>query len=115
MLWRNFLRRDRVDQEWREEMETHLQMLIDSFLEQGLTPDEARHAALKRAGNLTSATGGDLSHERDSVGGFDFRRYTLCRARAAQESFVHRRSRLDAWHWELARTPRSSASSIASF
>lgn len=53
MLWRNFLRRDRADQEWREEMETHLQMLIDSFLEQGLTPDEARHAALKRTGNLT--------------------------------------------------------------
>ena len=54
MLWRNFLQRDRVDEEWREEMEAHLQMLIDSFLEHGLTPDEARHAALKRAGNLTT-------------------------------------------------------------
>ena len=53
MFWRSFLRRDRADQEWREEMEAHLQMLIDSFLEQGLTPEEARHAALKQAGNLT--------------------------------------------------------------
>jgi predicted permease len=54
MLWQNLLRRDRVNQEWREEMETHLQMLIDSFQEQGLTPEEARHAALKQAGNLTA-------------------------------------------------------------
>ena len=54
MFWRSFLRRDRADQEWREEMEAHLQMLIDSFLEQGLTLEEARHAALKQAGNLTT-------------------------------------------------------------
>jgi hypothetical protein len=53
MFWQNFRRRDRADREWREEMETHLQMLIDSFLEQGLTLEEARHAALKQAGNLT--------------------------------------------------------------
>jgi len=54
MFWRSLLRRDRADQEWREEMEAHLQMLIDSFLEQGLTLEEARHAALKQAGNLTT-------------------------------------------------------------
>ncbi|HEY1946766.1 MAG TPA: ABC transporter permease [Bryobacteraceae bacterium] len=54
MLWRNFLQRDRADREWREEMEAHLQMLIDSFLEQGMALDEARHAALKQAGNLTA-------------------------------------------------------------
>jgi hypothetical protein len=54
MLWRNFLQRDRADQEWREEMEAHLQMLIDSFLRQGMTLEEARHAALKQAGNLTA-------------------------------------------------------------
>ncbi len=54
MLWRNFLQRDRADQEWREEMEAHLKMLIDSFLEHGMTPEEARHAALKQAGNLTA-------------------------------------------------------------
>jgi putative ABC transport system permease protein len=54
MLWRNFLQRDRADQEWRVEMEAHLQMLIDSFLEQGMTLEEARHAALRQAGNLTA-------------------------------------------------------------
>jgi predicted permease len=54
MLWRNFLQRDRADQEWREEMEAHLRMLIDSFLEQGMTLEKARHAALKQAGNLTA-------------------------------------------------------------
>ncbi len=54
MRWRDFLRRDRVDQEWRAEMEAHLQLLIDSFQEQGLTPEEARHRASKQAGNLTA-------------------------------------------------------------
>ena len=54
MFWRNLLHRDRMDREWREEMETHLQMLTDSFLAQGLTPREARTAALRQAGNLTA-------------------------------------------------------------
>ncbi|WP_321469919.1 ABC transporter permease [uncultured Paludibaculum sp.] len=54
MFWRNLLLRDRVDQEWREEMESHLQMLTESLLEQGLTPDEARDAALRQVGNLTA-------------------------------------------------------------
>jgi hypothetical protein len=53
MFWRNLLHRDRMDREWREEMESHLQMLTDSFLAQGLTPREARSAALRQAGNLT--------------------------------------------------------------
>ena len=54
MSWRNLLRRDRADQEWREEMETHLQLLTDAFLEQGLTQEEARSEALKQTGNLTA-------------------------------------------------------------
>ncbi len=54
MFWRNLLFRDRADREWREEMESHIQMLTDSFLAQGLTPLEARAAALKQAGNLTA-------------------------------------------------------------
>src|SRR3954447_23270637 len=54
MFWRNLLHRDRMDREWREEMETHLQMLTDSFLAQGLTSQEARAAALRQAGNLTA-------------------------------------------------------------
>jgi hypothetical protein len=52
MFWRNVLSRNRADREWREEMEAHLQILTDSFVEQGMTPEEARHAALKQAGNL---------------------------------------------------------------
>ena len=43
-----------MDREWREEMESHVQMLTDSFLAQGLTPPEARAAALRQAGNLTA-------------------------------------------------------------
>ncbi|HLK17313.1 MAG TPA: ABC transporter permease [Bryobacteraceae bacterium] len=54
MRWRSLLHRDQVDREWRVEMETHLQMLIDSFLAQGLTQREARAAALRQAGNLTA-------------------------------------------------------------
>jgi predicted permease len=54
MFWRNLLRRDRLDREWREEMDSHVQMLTDSFLAQGLTPPEARSAALRQAGNLTA-------------------------------------------------------------
>src|SRR5579875_2315288 len=54
MFWRNLLRRDSQDREWRDEMESHIQMLTDSFLAQGLTPGEARSAALKQAGNLTA-------------------------------------------------------------
>jgi predicted permease len=54
MFWRNLLQRDRMDREWRQEMESHMQMLTDSFLAQGMTPEEARSAALKQAGNLTA-------------------------------------------------------------
>ncbi len=54
MFWRSLLRRDHLDEEWREEMESHLQMLTDSLVEQGLTPEEARAAASKQAGNLTA-------------------------------------------------------------
>jgi predicted permease len=54
MFWRHFLRRDRLDREWREELESHVEMLTDSFLAQGLTLPEARAAALRQAGNLTA-------------------------------------------------------------
>jgi predicted permease len=54
MFWRNLLRRDHLDREWREEMESHVQMLTDSFVAEGLTPRKARSAALRQAGNLTA-------------------------------------------------------------
>jgi len=52
MLWRNILRRNRLDREWREEMDSHIQILTDSFEAQGLPPRQARSAALRQAGNL---------------------------------------------------------------
>jgi len=54
MLWRNLLRRGRLDREWREEMDAHIQILTDSFVARGLTPRDARAAALKQAGNLVA-------------------------------------------------------------
>ncbi|HEY7392929.1 MAG TPA: ABC transporter permease, partial [Bryobacteraceae bacterium] len=54
MRWRNYLRRDKADREWREEMEAHIEMATDAFLAQGLTPEEARSAAVQQAGNLTA-------------------------------------------------------------
>jgi hypothetical protein len=54
MSWRNYLRRNKADREWREEMKAHIEMAADAFLTQGLTPEEARSAALKQAGNLVA-------------------------------------------------------------
>ncbi len=34
MFWRNLLQRDRMDREWRDEMESHIQILTDSLLAQ---------------------------------------------------------------------------------
>ncbi len=49
---RNFLRRNKVDREWREEMEANIDLATDAFLAQGMPPEQARAAALKQAGNL---------------------------------------------------------------
>lgn len=54
MSWRNLLTRNKADREWREELEAHIEMATDAFLAEGMTPEEARSAALKQAGNLTA-------------------------------------------------------------
>jgi putative ABC transport system permease protein len=54
MSWLNYFRRTKADAEWREEMAAHVDIATDAFLAQGLTPEEARSAALKQAGNLTA-------------------------------------------------------------
>src|SRR5258705_563196 len=54
MSWLNYLRRAKADAEWREEMDAHLEMATDAFLAQGMTPEDARSAALKQVGNLTA-------------------------------------------------------------
>src|SRR5690348_7546276 len=52
-IW-NFLRRSKKDREWREEIEAHLQIATEAFLQEGLSPDDARAAALRQVGNLTA-------------------------------------------------------------
>jgi putative ABC transport system permease protein len=54
MSWMNYLRRTKADSEWREEMAAHVELATDAFLAQGMTPEDARSAALKQAGNLTA-------------------------------------------------------------
>src|SRR5882757_5080185 len=39
------------DPEFDEEIETHLSLLTDRFIRQGMTPDEARRAARRQFGN----------------------------------------------------------------
>ncbi|HSE96776.1 MAG TPA: ABC transporter permease, partial [Blastocatellia bacterium] len=51
-LWRNILRRDRVEQDLREEVEAYLEMLVEARIKDGLNPEEARRAALIELGGL---------------------------------------------------------------
>jgi predicted permease len=53
MSWRRFLRRTAWDDERRRELEAHLQIEIDENVARGMTPAEARHAALRKLGNPT--------------------------------------------------------------
>jgi hypothetical protein len=48
MAWR---RKTDSDQSFDEELQTHLAMLADRFLRQGMSPTEARKAALRQFGN----------------------------------------------------------------
>jgi hypothetical protein len=41
----------RPDREYREELETHIQMEVRENIERGMTPDEARDAANRTFGN----------------------------------------------------------------
>ena len=52
MSWRYLFRRNKVDREWREEMEANIDLATDAFVAQGMTQEKARAAALKQAGNL---------------------------------------------------------------
>lgn len=51
-LWRNLLRRNRVEQEFTEEIQTYLEMLIEANITAGLTPEVARRAALIELGGM---------------------------------------------------------------
>src|ERR1017187_9532346 len=45
--------RDCRDRELDEELESNIQMQIDDNLRRGMSPDEARYAALRKFGNVT--------------------------------------------------------------
>jgi predicted permease len=49
-LWRNLFRRTEVEQDLTDEINAHLEMLIDINLQQGATPAEARRLALIEIG-----------------------------------------------------------------
>ncbi len=60
MIWFNvmlarlraLLRRDAVLQDIDEEMRSHIEMVTQTYIEQGLSPEDARRAALRSFGNL---------------------------------------------------------------
>jgi hypothetical protein len=52
MGWRRFFRRAWWDDERARELEAHLQIEIDENVERGMTPEDARHAAVRKLGNL---------------------------------------------------------------
>ena len=51
-LWRNLFHKDRVDQEFTEEIQTYLDMLTEAKIREGLTPREARRNALVELGGV---------------------------------------------------------------
>ena len=51
-LWRNLFHKDRVDQEFSEEIQAYLDMLTEAKLRQGLSPREARRNALLELGGV---------------------------------------------------------------
>lgn len=53
LLMRSLFRRTQVEQELDEELQYHLERQIDENLAKGLSPDEARHTALRALGAIT--------------------------------------------------------------
>ncbi len=51
-LWRNLFLKDRVEQELDEELQTYLELLIETRIKQGLSPEEARRQALIELGGV---------------------------------------------------------------
>ena len=51
-LWRNLFQKDRLDQEFTEEIQAYLDLLTDEKIRQGLSPQEARRNALVEVGGV---------------------------------------------------------------
>src|ERR1700758_4531280 len=50
---RSLFRREQVDQELRDELRDHLEQQINENLARGMSPEEARYAALRALGGIT--------------------------------------------------------------
>jgi predicted permease len=61
--------RGRIDREFQEELQSHVDMLTDEHTARGLAPDAARRAALLEVGGMERAR--ELVHERRGFAGFD--------------------------------------------
>src|SRR5467141_439253 len=62
--WGTLLRR-RLDQDLEEEVQEHLDMLVERFIHQGMSPEEARCAARRQFGGVTQLK--EDVHERRSL------------------------------------------------
>ena len=51
-LYRSLLHKNRVEQEFTEEIQAYLEMLIEAQIKAGLKPEEARRAALIELGGM---------------------------------------------------------------
>ena len=51
-LWRNLVDKEKVDRELAEEIRAHLDLLTETKIKQGLTPEAARRAALVELGGV---------------------------------------------------------------
>jgi putative ABC transport system permease protein len=56
LVFRSVFRKERVDQELDEEIQEHLQREIEEALKAGLSPEEARYAALRAMGAIAKTT-----------------------------------------------------------
>jgi predicted permease len=61
---RSLLRRRTMEADIAEEMDGHVEQLIATYRDAGMTSDEARHAALRRFGNRTSIAEGARDEHR---------------------------------------------------
>ena len=52
LRFRSLFRKGRVEQELTEELRFHMEKLTEENLAQGMTPEEARYAALRELGGL---------------------------------------------------------------
>jgi predicted permease len=66
---REQLSRGRIDRDFQDELQSHVDMLTDEHIGRGLTAGEARRAALLEVGGMERAR--ELVHERRGFAGFD--------------------------------------------